>query len=183
VGQTRVASSKSTEQVGFGEVLRRYRVAAGLTQEALAERSALSPRGISDLERAARTHPYPTTARRLAELAEPNFATIHAREWLQRLEVDHNNLRASLSWALEEHDARTALRLSSAVWHFWYARGYLTEGSRWLDEALRLADRVWSGPPDAFEVRARARHETAYARALAGAGILAHYRGHTERHI
>jgi transcriptional regulator with XRE-family HTH domain len=61
-----VAGSKSNEQIGFGEVLRRYRVAAGLTQEALAERAALSPRGISDLERAARTRPYPATVHRLA---------------------------------------------------------------------------------------------------------------------
>ena len=37
-----------------GEVLRRFRVAASLSQEALAERAGLSARGISDLERAAR---------------------------------------------------------------------------------------------------------------------------------
>ena len=36
---------------GFGDVLRRYRVAAGLTQETLAERAGLSVRGLSDLER------------------------------------------------------------------------------------------------------------------------------------
>ena len=35
----------------FGEVLRRYRVAAGLSQEALADRAGLSLRGVSDLER------------------------------------------------------------------------------------------------------------------------------------
>src|SRR5690348_3459615 len=56
----------TSDQVGFGETLRRFRVAAGLTQEALAERAELSARGISDLERAARTRPYPTTVHRLA---------------------------------------------------------------------------------------------------------------------
>jgi predicted ATPase/DNA-binding CsgD family transcriptional regulator/DNA-binding XRE family transcriptional regulator len=61
-----VAGAQSEEGDRFGEVLRRYRVAAGLTQEALAERAGLSPRGISDLERATRTHPYPATAHRLA---------------------------------------------------------------------------------------------------------------------
>jgi transcriptional regulator with XRE-family HTH domain len=35
----------------FGEVLRRYRLAAGLTQEELAARSQMSPHAISDLER------------------------------------------------------------------------------------------------------------------------------------
>jgi len=51
----------------FGDVLRRYRTLAGLTQEALAERAGLSRRGIADLERGARNFPYPDTARRLAE--------------------------------------------------------------------------------------------------------------------
>jgi predicted ATPase/DNA-binding XRE family transcriptional regulator len=53
--------------VGFGDLLRRHRVAAGLTQEALAERAGLSLRGLSDLERGARRSPYRDTAVRLAE--------------------------------------------------------------------------------------------------------------------
>ncbi len=40
----------------FGDLLRRLRLAAGLSQEALAERAGLSARGISDLERGARDH-------------------------------------------------------------------------------------------------------------------------------
>ena len=63
---TRVAGAGSNEQLSFGEALRRYRSAAGLTQEALAERAGLSPRGISDLERAARTRPQLATVHRLA---------------------------------------------------------------------------------------------------------------------
>jgi transcriptional regulator with XRE-family HTH domain len=62
-----VAGAEPTKQAEFGELLRRYRVSAGLTQEELAVRSALSARGISELERSARTHPYPSTVRRLAE--------------------------------------------------------------------------------------------------------------------
>src|SRR5579859_5160783 len=50
----------------FG-VLLRYRLAAGLSQEELAERAGLSRRGVSDLERAVRRTPYPATVRRLAE--------------------------------------------------------------------------------------------------------------------
>jgi non-specific serine/threonine protein kinase len=50
----------------FGQLLRTLRVAAGLTQEELAERGGLSPRGISDLERGARRSPHPATVRRLA---------------------------------------------------------------------------------------------------------------------
>jgi predicted ATPase/DNA-binding CsgD family transcriptional regulator/DNA-binding XRE family transcriptional regulator len=48
-------------------LLQRHRQAAGLSQEELAERAALSRRGISDLERGARRAPYPETARRLAQ--------------------------------------------------------------------------------------------------------------------
>ncbi|HEX5415168.1 MAG TPA: helix-turn-helix transcriptional regulator, partial [Chloroflexota bacterium] len=51
----------------FGTLLKRYRVAAGLTQEELAERSGLSVRGISDLERGRRSHPYHGTIRLLAD--------------------------------------------------------------------------------------------------------------------
>ena len=50
----------------FGDLLRRHRLAAGLTQEGLAERAGLSARGLSDLERGARRFPHPTTVLRLA---------------------------------------------------------------------------------------------------------------------
>ncbi len=49
------------ETTPFGDLLRKHRIAANLTQEALAERAGLSTRGISDLERGARTHPYRET--------------------------------------------------------------------------------------------------------------------------
>jgi transcriptional regulator with XRE-family HTH domain len=51
----------------FGDLLRHYRQAAGLTQEGLAERAGLSVHGIQKLERGV-THPYRDTARRLAEV-------------------------------------------------------------------------------------------------------------------
>jgi predicted ATPase/DNA-binding XRE family transcriptional regulator len=52
---------------GFGELLRRHRIAANLTQEALAERAGLSARGISDLERGAREIPRKDTLRLLLQ--------------------------------------------------------------------------------------------------------------------
>ena len=51
----------------FAVLLQRYRQAAGLSQEELAERAGLSARGISDLERGVRRSPYPATVRRLVE--------------------------------------------------------------------------------------------------------------------
>ncbi|HEX5418208.1 MAG TPA: helix-turn-helix domain-containing protein, partial [Chloroflexota bacterium] len=50
----------------FGDLLRRCRLAAGLTQEELAERSGVSPRGIGDLERGIRRVPHLNTVRLLA---------------------------------------------------------------------------------------------------------------------
>jgi DNA-binding XRE family transcriptional regulator len=47
------------EHLSFAVLLRRYRVAARLTQEELAERAALSARAITDLERGVRRFPYP----------------------------------------------------------------------------------------------------------------------------
>jgi class 3 adenylate cyclase/tetratricopeptide (TPR) repeat protein len=51
----------------FSGLLRRHRLFAGLSQEALAERAALSVRGISDLERGVRRAPHPATITRLAD--------------------------------------------------------------------------------------------------------------------
>jgi predicted ATPase/DNA-binding XRE family transcriptional regulator len=53
--------------VGFGGLLRRHRAAAGLSQEALAERASMSRRGVADLERGVRHFPYGDTVRRLAD--------------------------------------------------------------------------------------------------------------------
>ncbi|MBV9581447.1 MAG: helix-turn-helix domain-containing protein, partial [Chloroflexi bacterium] len=56
--------------VPFGVLLRQYRVAAGFSQEVLAERAGVSRRGISDLERGERRLPHPSTVRRLGEALE-----------------------------------------------------------------------------------------------------------------
>jgi transcriptional regulator with XRE-family HTH domain len=57
----------SADPVSFGDLLRRLRSAAGLSQEALAERAGLSRNGISDLERGARQAPRLETVRMLAD--------------------------------------------------------------------------------------------------------------------
>ena len=55
------------DATGYGALLQRYRRAADLTQEALAERAGTSARGISDLKRGVRRRPYPVTAHLLAD--------------------------------------------------------------------------------------------------------------------
>jgi transcriptional regulator with XRE-family HTH domain len=61
------ALQSGVEPSSLGELLRRYRMAAGLTQEELAERAGLSGRGVQDLERGLRRSPHADTRRRLAE--------------------------------------------------------------------------------------------------------------------
>ncbi|HET6315520.1 MAG TPA: AAA family ATPase, partial [Chloroflexota bacterium] len=58
----------------FAALLRRHRVLAGLSQEALAERARLSVRGISDLERGVRRSPHPSTVVRLADALQLDTA-------------------------------------------------------------------------------------------------------------
>jgi len=64
----------------------------------------------------------------LAEEAEPRLRGPEDMEWLERLEAEHDNLRAALSWALERGEAEPGIRLAGALWRFWEARGYYGEG-------------------------------------------------------
>src|SRR5207244_7869003 len=74
----------------------------------------------------------------LAERAEPALQSPHQLEGLDRLEPEHDNLRAALAWSLERGDATTALRLTGALGWFWSLRGYFSEGGSWLERALTL---------------------------------------------
>ncbi|HZG68439.1 MAG TPA: BTAD domain-containing putative transcriptional regulator, partial [Herpetosiphonaceae bacterium] len=56
--------------------------------------------------------------------------------WLERLEAEHDNLRAVLHWALDQREAVLALRLGTALETFWDSHGHLTEGRQWLEAAL-----------------------------------------------
>ncbi len=57
----------SGQGASFGGRLRQLREAAGLTQEELAERAGLTPKGVGALERGDRKRPYPNTVRALAD--------------------------------------------------------------------------------------------------------------------
>jgi predicted ATPase/class 3 adenylate cyclase len=67
---------------------------------------------------------------------------------LDRLEAEHDNLHAALTWSLEtpatglvaadRERAAIGLRLVQALALFWYRHGYLTEGRRWLQRAIDL---------------------------------------------
>ena len=76
----------------------------------------------------------------LAEEAEPNLRGSPG-DWLERLEREHNNLRAALDRLEAAGESELALRLAGALWRFWYLRGHLLEGWRRLDRALDADER------------------------------------------
>src|SRR3954466_4914590 len=71
-GATTAMASTTSET--FAVLLRRWRLAAGLTQEALAERAGISARGVQDLERGVRATPRPDTIRLLADALDLDAA-------------------------------------------------------------------------------------------------------------
>jgi predicted ATPase/DNA-binding SARP family transcriptional activator len=104
----------------------------------------------------------------LAEQAEPQLSGAEQVARLNRLEQEHDNLRAVLRWYLERGEAEPGLRLGGALWRFWRTRGHLTEGRAWLVELLALP----THPIPAKAGKRQAGWE-ARAKALLAAGDLA----------
>ncbi len=74
----------------------------------------------------------------IAREAEPELVRRDQREFLDRLEADHDNLRAALSWLLDR-DPENALTLAHALILFWYTRGHVREGRDGVLAALEQA--------------------------------------------
>jgi predicted ATPase/Tfp pilus assembly protein PilF len=72
---------------------------------------------------------------RLVEEAEPHLRGPEQKQWLDRLDGEHDNIRTALSWALQHGEGELAQRIAGPVWRFWSNRGYLTEGRAWLARA------------------------------------------------
>ncbi len=76
----------------------------------------------------------------LAERAEPELLGAGQKAWLDRLDTEHDNLRAALEWTTgADGEGVASYRLVNALWWFWYVRGYLTEGRAWLERVLALS--------------------------------------------
>ena len=97
----------------------------------------------------------------LAEATEPELRGPDIELHLDVLRLEHDNMRAALTWAVEQDEGDVALRLSWSLWRFWHLHGDLTEGRRWTDQALAL-------PSAAGRTRERAR-------ALLATGSLAYW--------
>src|SRR5579871_164283 len=106
----------------------------------------------------------------LAEEAKRALLGPEQIRWLDRLEREHDNLRATLSWCQASADeaettTRTdlGLQLAGALWRFWWLHGYLSEGRDHLRNLLERKGMDSSTPE--------------LATALGAAGHLAHCQG------
>lgn len=99
----------------------------------------------------------------LAEEAKPQLRGTDQQVWLDRLETEHDNLRAALTWSSAAGgDTVAGLRLADALFVFWYVRGYFGEARGWLSGLLAAG-------PDA--------PAAARAEALGGAGVMVWQQG------
>lgn len=99
----------------------------------------------------------------LAERAGSQLRSVRQKEWLDRLDLEHGNLRAAMDRAVVMGRIEELLRMTFALWRFWQMRGHLEEGRRRVEQVLAL--------PGARD------HGVAYARAVEAAGGVAYWQG------
>jgi predicted ATPase len=65
------------------------------------------------------------------------FSSREADYWLDWMQSEHDNLRATLAWYLSDSDGHVLLGwlVASMLW-FWYRRGFLIEGREWCNRLL-----------------------------------------------
>jgi tetratricopeptide (TPR) repeat protein len=108
----------------------------------------------------------------LAEEAAPHLLGPDGQTWNDRLEHDHDNIRAALDWIVRNDAGELGLRMLAAVWRFWQVRGHLVEGDSRAHAVLELPSAAVGNPV------LRARAESA-------AGGISYWRSHpasTHRH-
>ena len=106
----------------------------------------------------------------LAETGEGELYGPNQLLWFDLLEVDHDNLRLAMDWALESEQALAALRLPGALHYFWFVRGYFYEGV----ERSRIALERFAALPGTRQL------SQARAKANIGAGFMAIWSVHDE---
>jgi predicted ATPase len=107
----------------------------------------------------------------LAEDAEPELAGSEQVAWLDRLEREHDNLRAALNWAQASGQVALGMRLAKALGRFWWMHGHLSEGRGRLEGFIALPGNDKTLPTEIL------------AAAVKWAGVLAACQGDYERAV
>ena len=97
----------------------------------------------------------------LANHAEPHLLGPNQKEWLDRCDREHDNIRTALKWSIQAGEVRGGQEAAGALWRFWHQRGHLAEGRRKLEQLL-VAPGGEERTPERFK-------------ALTGAGGLAYW--------
>jgi predicted ATPase/DNA-binding CsgD family transcriptional regulator len=97
----------------------------------------------------------------LAETIDPQLHGSAQAEFADRLEREHENLRAAMSWSLRSGQPQLGLRLAIALRYFWKMHGHHREGRDWLQALLDRSAAV--APAD---VRGRALNALGYLEAM-----------------
>lgn len=77
-----------------------------------------------------------TYYRQLAETIAREMTTPQQSVWMQWIDGEQHNMRAAISWSLQQDDAVTALRICQGMLLYWFLRGHYQEGMRWYEQAL-----------------------------------------------
>lgn len=148
--------------------------------------------------------------RALVEQAENELAGPRQAAWMQRLELDHYNLRNALQWAYETRQDEAAFSVAAALWRFWKVHGHYAEGREWYARLLHADNAVapnvslhthanalyaagmlayhqsdFAGAAqfqeNALTLQRSLHNETGIARALTGLGLVLRARGEYEQ--
>ncbi len=71
----------------------------------------------------------------IAEQTGDQMFGAETQEWLDQIEVEHDNLRAALEWGTSNHPEK-ALKLAYAMGGFWTVRDHLSEARTWCQAIL-----------------------------------------------
>ena len=118
----------------------------------------------------------------LAEAAKGQLMGPEQRQWLERLEQEHDNFRVALAWSTNpsRHAPELGLRLTIALGRFWNIHGYLSEGRRWYRVALELPAPSPRGDESPNAQRETEAYTALRIKALVNSGALAIYQGDYE---
>ncbi|MEX0698918.1 MAG: adenylate/guanylate cyclase domain-containing protein [Acidimicrobiia bacterium] len=80
-----------------------------------------------------------------------HFTRENSRQWLDRIALDHDNLRTAINFAIGQGNADLAFSFCFALWRFWQMRGWLQEGRGLVERALALEGGSTGSRRDALE--------------------------------